>query len=182
MVALFATAMMSCQKDNEPSPAGDDSQLNIADNTLVYDGTTYKFDHVVVDYYHSQLTLMGAYTEDTLESGSPRLMVEGIHLMPESWNNSFDLASASQYPDGVMVCLHLYGVVEMSFEQFNNGGNTGAYGTLDGQEYENESIFSSGTYTVSGNNDGTPITVTYNGKLKNGKTLKLKLVSGSYNV
>jgi hypothetical protein len=79
-----------------------------------------------------------------------------------------------------MVSLHLYGVVEMTFEMFNNGGNTGGYGTLDGQEYENESIFSSGTYSVSGNNDGTPITVTYDGVLKNGKTLKMKLVSDNY--
>lgn len=182
MVALLATAIVSCQKDDEANPAGGETQSTIADNTLVYDGTTYVFDHVVVDYYHSELTLLSASTEDTLESGSPRLSVEGIHIMPECWNNSFDLASASQYPDGVMVGMHMSGVVEMSFEQYNNGSNTGGYGTLDGQTYENESIFSSGTYTVSGNNDGTPITVTYDGVLKNGKTLKLKIVSGSYNV
>lgn len=176
MVAFAMTAMVACNKDKD----NEDSPLNIANNTLVYDGQTYTFDHVVVDYYHSQLTLMSAFTDDTLENGSPRLMVQGIHIMPEVWNNSFDLADATQYPDGVMVSLHLYGVVEMTFEMFNNGENTGGYGTLDGQEYENESIFSSGTYSVSGNNDGTPITVTYDGVLKNGKTLKMKLVSDNY--
>ena len=165
MVAFTMTAMVACNKDKD----NEDSPLNIANNTLVYDGQTYTFDHVVVDYYHSQLTLMGAFTDDTLENGSPKLMVQGIHIMPEVWNNSFDLADATQYPDGVMVSLHLYGVVEMTFEMFNNGGNTGGYGTLDGQEYENESIFSSGTYSVSGN-----------GVLKNGKTLKMKLVSDNY--
>ena len=176
MVAFAMTAMVACDKeDNEGG-----STLNIADNTLVYDGQTYKFDQVVVDYYHSQLTLMSAFTNDTLEDGSPKQMVQGIHIMPEVWNHSFDLADASKYPDGVMVALHLYGLVNITFEQWNNGDNTGAWGTLDGVQYENESIFSSGTYTVSGNNDGTPITVTYDGVLKNGKKIQMKLVSGNY--
>ena len=48
--------------------------------------------------------------------------------------------------------------------------------------YEHESIFTSATYRVSGNNDGTPITVTLDGTLKNGKTLQMKLVSGRYDV
>ena len=55
-------------------------------------------------------------------------------------------------------------------------------GCIDSVYYENESIFTNGTYRVSGNNDGTPITVTLNGKLKNGKTLQMKLVSGNYEV
>ena len=53
---------------------------------------------------------------------------------------------------------------------------------LDGVYYEHESIFTSATYRVSGNNDGTPITVTLDGTLKNGKTLQMKLVSGRYDV
>lgn len=176
MVAFSMIAFVSCDKE------GEGSADSLADNTLVYDGHTYTFDNVVVDYYHSALTLMSAYTSDTLEYGSPKLMVDGIHIMPAVWNKTLDLTNTSQWPEDVMVALHLYGLVEMNFEAWNNGGNMGAYGNLDGVDYEDESIFSSGTYTVMGNNDGTPITVTYDGTLKNGKKLQLKLVSGNYNV
>lgn len=180
MVALFATAMMSCQKENVNE--GNGSQTEIAKNTLVYDGTTYTFSDVVVTYYHSQLTLMFAFTGDTLENGQPRLSVEGIHIVPSVWNKTLDLASYAQYPEDATVTLNISGEVNLSYEAWDNGGMVGSHGILDGQEYENESIFTSGTYNVSGNNDGTPITVTVDGKLKNGKTLKMKIVSDNYNL
>ena len=186
MVALMATAIVSCNKDDDSSSsAGGNgggnggSTLNIAANTLIYDGITYSFDEVIVDYYHSSLTLMSAFTSETLEDGTPLLTVDGIHITPNMWNRDFDLTSQAQWPDEVSVYLYLSGVLDFNFDGWCNGDrDMGGY--LDGVSYEHSSIFSSGTYRVSGNNDGTPITVTVDGVLKNGKTFQMKLVSGNY--
>ena len=180
-VAFFATAMFSCQKDKDDD-SGDGDAMQIDANTLVYDGQTYTFDDVVVDYYHSELTLVSAYTRDTLDDGQPRLALKGIHITPSTWNATFDLANASGWPDGALVSLHLSGILNISFEAWSDQGTMGGGGDLDGVHYENESIFSSGTYKVSGSNNGTPITITYDGVLKNGKKFQAKIVSGSYDV
>ena len=181
MVAFVATAMFSCQKD--PEDNGDDSQtMDIANNTLVYDGQTYTFDNVVVDYYHSELTLVSAFTNDTLTTGEPELELQGIHITPNTWNVSFDLANASGWPDGALVNLHLSGILNINFEAWSDNGVMGGGGDLDGVHYENESIFSSGTYKVSGYNNGTPITITYDGTLKNGKKFQAKIVSKNYDI
>ena len=184
MVAFALTAMIACKKDNNDTDDNGNGQptASIADNTLVYDGQTYKFDDVVVDYYHSELTLVSAFTSDTLDNGDPRLSLEGIHITPSTWNKTFDLANASQWPGEAMVPLHLRGVLNISFEAWANDGVMGGGGDLDGVHYENESIFSSGTYTVSGNNNGTPITITYDGTLKNGKKFQAKVVSNNYDI
>ena len=173
LMALVASMMFF-------AACGDDDEQTLADNTIVYDGQVYTLDDVVVDYYHSELTLLNAYTRDTLESGEPRLAVEGIHLTPNVWNKSFDLANTSQWPEMMMAGMHISGTLHISFEIWNNDGAIGGGGNIDEVQYENTSIFTSGTYTVSGNNDGTPITILYDGVLKNGKTFKMKLVSGNY--
>lgn len=176
MMFVAAATMMfvSCGKDDEKS-----SDLNLADNTLVYDGVTYTFDHVMVDYCHDALTLVVAETADTLEDGSPRLRLDGIHVSPNAWNYNFNLADLSQWPDEVMVNLVFSGVLDISYTSYVNG-DRGVSGRLDGEYYEEESIFTSGTYRVSGNNDGTPVTITVDGTLKNGKTMQMKLVTPDY--
>ena len=184
MMFVAAAAMMfaSCGKDNENggSGSGGGSQQSIADNTMVYDGVTYKFDHVMVGYCHEELTLITAETADTLLDGSPRLMLDGIHITPEAWNRDFNLADISQWPvEYVMINLVFTGVLDISYTSYVNG-DRGVSGRLDGEYYEDETIFTSGTYRVSGNNDGTPVTITVNGTLKNGKTLKIKLVTPDY--
>ncbi len=176
MVAMLATAMVSCEKDND----SDDSQMNIADNTIVYDGQTYTIDNVWVDYYHSELTLISAATGETMDNGDPLVYVDGIHITPNAWNRDFDLTDNSQWPDEVSVYLIFNGVLGINYVGWVNGDRDMS-GDLDGVGYEHESIFTSGTYRVSGNNDGTPITITVNGKLKNGKTLQMKIVTGNYN-
>ena len=181
-VALFATAMFSCQKDKDDNDDNGGSQTSIADNTLVYDGQTYTFDNVVVDYYHSELTLVSAFTNDTLTTGEPKLELQGIHITPTTWNVSFDLANASGWPNDALVGLHLSGIININFEAWSDNGVMGGGGDLDGVHYENESIFSSGTYKVSGYNNGTPITITYDGTLKNGKKFQAKIVSKNYDV
>lgn len=180
MVAFAMTAMVACDKDNE----SDATEMNIADNTLVYDGVTYTFSVVDVDYRHNEMTLVSAMTGDTLDNGEPVLMLHHMHITPNVWNRDFNLVDQSQWPnDEVAVDLILYGSFELAFEGgVDYNGNKYMGGRLDGVEYEGESIFTSGTYRVSGNNDGTPITITVNGKLRNGKTLQMKIVSGNYNV
>lgn len=187
MMFVAAAAMMfaACDKDDENGNTnggtnGGGSQTALADNTLVYDGVTYTFDYIMVGYCHDELTLITAETADTLEDGTPRLMLDGIHITPEAWNRDFNLADISQWPvEYVMINLVFTGVLDISYTSFVNG-DRGVSGRLDGEYYESESIFTSGTYRVSGNNDGTPITVTANGTLRNGKTLQLKLVTPSY--
>lgn len=184
MMFVAAAAMMfaSCGKDNENggSGSGGGSQQSIADNTMVYDGVTYKFDHVMVGYCHEELTLITAETADTLLDGSPRLMLDGIHITPDAWNRDFNLADISQWPvEYVMINLVFSGVLDISYTSYVNG-DRGVSGRLDGQYYEDESIFTSGTYRVSGNNDGTPVTITVDGTLKNGKTMQIKLVTPDY--
>lgn len=187
MMFVAAAAMMfaGCGKDDENGNTnggtnGGGSQTALADNTVVYDGVTYTFDYIMVGYCHDELTLITAETADTLEDGTPRLMLDGIHITPEAWNRDFNLADINQWPvEYVMINLVFTGVLDISYTSFVNG-DRGVSGRLDGEYYESESIFTSGTYRVSGNNDGTPITVTANGTLRNGKTLQLKLVTPSY--
>lgn len=182
LVAFAMTTMVSCEKDND----GDDSDLplDIADNTLVYDGVTYTFSDVEVDFRHDELTLVSAMTGETQDNGEPLLTLHRLHITPNVWNRDFDLADQSQWPDDeVAVELILEGVFELSFEGVvNYNGDKFMGGRLDGMEYEGSSIFTSGNYRVSGNNDGTPITITVNGVLINGKTFQMKLVSGNYNL
>lgn len=182
-IALLATAMVSCDKEDETNNASNGgTQLNIPANTLIYDGTSYTFDNVYVDYYHNQLTLVSAETNDTLDNGEPKLSIQGIHITPNAWNKTLDLANASQWPEDVMVALHLSGELNISYESWNNGGEMGSWGEFEGEEIQNTSIFTSGTYRVSGNNNGTPITITYDCTLKNGKKLQIKLVTDNYDV
>lgn len=181
MVAFAMTAMVACSKDDNKGSNNNEPTSGIANNTLIYDGTKYTFDYVGVGYFHQSLTLMGATTSDTLENGEPLLTVDGIHITPEIWNKDIDLANQDQWVDGMVIDLVFNGAFNMSYAGYYNGDKD-INGELDGVSYEHESIFTSGTYHVSGNNDGTPITVTLNGVLKNGKTLQMKLVSGNYNV
>lgn len=186
MLMSVALLMTACKKDKpQPDNSGNNGNTTpsqtIADNTLVYDGVTYHIDNVDVGYYHSELTLIMATTNDTLEDGSPLLTVDDIHISPNVWNRTYDMVDQSQWPDFSMLGLILMGAVDLGYEGFCNGG-TGTHGWLDGVSYEEGNIFSSGTYRVDGNNDGTPITVTVDGTLINGKTLKMKLVSGNYEI
>lgn len=181
-IALFATIMVSCDKEDVKNNASNGgTQLNIPANTLIYDGTSYTFDIVDVDYYHSELTLVSAETSEIVNE-EPKLSIHGIHITPNAWNKTLDLSNASQWPEDVMVALHLSGELNISYESWNNGGQLGSWGEFNGEELENTSLFTSGTYRVSGNNDGTPITITYDCTLKNGKKLQIKLVTDNYDV
>lgn len=176
MVAMFATAVMSCSKDKD-----DESTLNIPDNTLVYDGVTYHMN-TVQDRYHEELTLVMAESEEADTSGESLIRFDGLHIRPGMWNHTTNLVSPDANDE--------YGI----YFFLSDGSSIRAYGYPDGQGqysiggnifddyYEQEPIFTSGTFSISGNNDGTPITVTLDCVLKNGKTLQMKLVTNSIDV
>lgn len=158
MVAFAMTAMVACsEKDNEP----ESTTSNLADNTLVYDGTTYHMD-AVQSYYHAGLTTVDAVSQET--DGSGNFMVEfgRLHIRPTMWNKTVDVFTV------------------------NNDEETwecGFQGAIWGEEYVGVyDGFSSCKIGVKGNNDGTPVTVTLDGTLKNGKKLQMKLVTNSQNI
>jgi len=173
----FVAAMLAFSGCGKDEPTVDD----MADNTVEYDGQTYTLDQVFVDYYHSKLTTILAVTSETLEDGSPKLMLEGIHITPDMWNRELDLTDQTNWPDYATVNLYFTGAFNLIYSGFKNG-DASMRGELDGVKYDNESIFTSGTHKITGANDGTPITLTVDGKLKNGKTLRMKLVTPSYQI
>ncbi len=173
----FVAAMLALSGCGKEETSVDD----MADNTVEYNGQTYSLDQVSVGYFHEALTLVTAATSDTLEDGMPKLMVDGIHIMPDMWNTEFDLTDMTNWPEGSMVILYFSGAFQMNYNTYKDGG-TWMEGLLDSVYYENESIFTSGTEKIVGNNDGTPITITVDGELKNGKTLRMKIVTPSYQV
>lgn len=186
ILCAFAATMMlfsACGKDDDSNSGnGGGNQPNIADNTVVYDDHTYTVDLVEVDYYNPSLTLVDATSSVAADDGSPSLEVHGIHITPDIWNRDIDLTNLDQWTDGMVVDLmFVWPDQSIEYQAYYNGDKD-ISGLLDGVSYEHESIFTRATYHVSGNNDGTPITVTLDAVLKNGKTLQMKIVTGNYNV
>lgn len=173
MMAFAAVMFSACEKDNKAE--------DLPDNTLTYNESSYTFGDVEVFYYHPELTVLSAYTTDTMADGRHLLAVEGIHITPDMWNKTLDLTNVGGWSEGTLVELHFSGDITLSFSAYCNG-DAYASGELDGVNYENESIFKSGTFKVTGKNDGTPITIILDGELKNGKQLKMKIVTPKYTV
>lgn len=156
MVAFAMTAMFaSCDKDEEEN----NTPTEIADNTLVYDGVTY---HMISfqSFYHDGLTTVDAVSQET-EGEMPMVEFIRLHIRPTMWNRTVDIFTANSD--------------EETWE-------CGFGGTVFGVEYiDVYDGFSSCKIGVYGNNDGTPVTVTLDGTMNNGKTLQMKLVTGNSN-
>ena len=154
MVAFAMTAMVACdEKENEPETTASD----LADNTLVYDGTTY---HMVAgqSFYHTGLTTVDAGSQETDGSGNSMVEFFGLHIRPTMWNKTVDVLTV------------------------NNDEETwqcGFQGVLFGEYSDVTESFSACKIGIKGNNDGSPVTVTLDGTMKNGKTLQMKLVTNS---
>lgn len=180
MVAFAMTAFVACSKDNNDNTdnnggnggGNNEPTLNVADNTVIYGGTIYHMN-TEVNYMNEDLTFCWANSTETTGDGSPKMVFSEIHIYPDMWGEATDLSATCS------VVFRFEGS-DLSLSDVWNGEFCTGY--IDGVEYENESPFTEGTFCVSGNNDGTPITVTLDGKLKNGKKLQMKLVSDSYTV
>jgi len=143
--------------------------MDLADNTIVYDGTIHSLDYVNQERYHEELTYVYGATNETDSEGNAVLAVDGIHIRPGMWNTTIDLSSFTEMTESATPIV-ISGSVNVSFL----GGN----GVIDGVRYE-ENICKSCVFTVQGNNDGTPITITLDAELINGKVLQMKLVTSS---
>lgn len=171
-VAAAAMLFAACGKDEEDV---------LVDNTLVYDGVTYHLDQsqMYIDRFHAGLTLVTAMTVEQQE-GNAAITVDHFHIVGDDWNKTRDLANLKE---GEAYELAFAGpVLTCSAFGHRDNGRTYNGGLLDGTEYEDAPVVTEGTLRVEGNNDGTPITVLLDCKLRNGKVLKMKLVTPSYEI
>ena len=141
---------------------------------------------MIVDVWpqNQYVTLLVADSEETGSNSEAVVRFDGFHIF--GWNQTVDLASPGddeyalsfQWDSGFSIYAYAapYGIGD------DNGGLHYIGGNIGEEKFDGESLFTEGTLSVSGNNDGTPITVILDGKLKNGKTLKMKLVSGNYDI
>lgn len=171
LFSLAATMMLfaACGKDNENDG---DNQPNIATNTVVYNGMTYHMNNMV-SYANEDLTFFMSTSTEVNDNEYPRMMFGEIHIYPEMWGKTYnlsvleDIAGIRFFDGSDLFCSTTY-----------NG--TGYDGCIDDVDYPNESPFTEGTFSIRGNNDGTPVTLTLDGTLRNGKTIQMKLVTDSY--
>jgi hypothetical protein len=158
---------------------GKDKVEDLADNTLVYDGTVYHLDQsqMFIDRFHAGLTLVTAMSVEQ-QDGNAVITVDHFHIAGDDWNKTRDLANLNE---GEAYELAFIGtVLTCSAFGHRNNGSTYCGGQLNGTEYEDTPVVTEGTLRVEGNNDGTPITVLLDCKLINGKELKMKLVTPEY--
>lgn len=170
-VALATTLMFAaCEKDDD-TPA----EPTLADNTLVYDGVTYQMTPML-EIYNNQLTMLNAFSKDTSLNGEPKITLDHFHILSNEefnmWNSTTNLANPtgnSHYEIAFM------GEV---LTMMGRGDATSAQGMIDDVPYQNQSVFTSGTLKVTGENDGSgKVLVELDCVLKNGKALKMKIRS-----
>ena len=171
-VAAAAMLFAACGKDNVE---------DLADNTLIYDGTTYHLDQskMEINYFHPGLTLVTAMSVEQ-QDGNAAITVDHLHIVGDDWNKTRDLANLN---DGEQYELNFIGsVLNCSAFCQKDQGRINCGGQLNGTEYNDTPIVTEGTLRVEGNNNGTPITVLLDCKLVNGKLLKMKLVTPQYSI
>lgn len=164
-VALATTLMFAaCEKDDDTA-----AEPTLADNTLVYNGVTYQMTPFL-EIYNSQLTMLNAFSTDTSLNGQPKITFDHFHIHSDDWNTTTNLVN----PTGDRF-------YEIAFDgevltMMGRGDANFAEGMIDGVPYENQSIFTSGTLKVTGENDGSgKVLVELDCVLKNGKALKMKI-------
>lgn len=159
MIIAAATAMMftACNRDEE---------LNLDDNTFVYDGVTYQMTPLMDGY--------APYSQSIeLTDSMPSITFDGWHT-PESMRgktiNLVDIAENERYG------FRIYGSVLFidCAAEWEEGVAT-YNGRIGEDDEEGGCIFTSGTYNISGDNNKT--TITLDCVLKNGKTIQMKLVT-----
>ncbi len=175
MIVLLTTAMVACKKD-KPKPDENNGGNNdapaateAAANTLVLNGTVY---HLNSHYQYSaeqDRSYAGASTVETDANGDPLYDiisdVENFCL-----NRTLDLTTA--YDDAsYYFAIHNSMWSEQIFQDYHVGN--GFYGMINDVDYGEDSIFSSGTLTVS--KDDNAFTYKVTGVLKNGKSLSFHI-------
>lgn len=167
MMFVAATAMMlaSCEKDNE-------NTTDLENNTVVYNGVTYHMNNMV-SYANEDLTFFMSMSTETTDDENPRMVFGEIHIYPEMWGKTYNLSVLEEIQG-----LRFFDGPDLFCSTTYNGN--GYDGSIDDVDYPDESPFTKGTFSIRGNNDGSPVTVTLDGTLRNGKTIQMKLVTNSY--
>ena len=196
IAAAAALLFAACGKDEENSnnnasgsQGGGSNTPALADNTLVYDGVTYHVNRdttgMVVMYYHDELTLFSAWSTEKDSGSMSKIALAHFHIMPGMWNKTQNLASLAreEFYEVIVEGTVLNLIARGSCYESGSNGSLLTYfgGNLDGTEYdETQCLFSSGSFTVTGRNDGSPFTVEMDATLINGKRLQMKLTSPDY--
>ena len=176
--ALMMTAVAGCNKEKDKENKNDSQPLVLTDNTLIYEGVSYEM--IFNAYYNNpDLTLVTVQSKDTLEDGTPKISLDGLHIRPENWNKTVDLASPAE-GEGWGTFFFNGTVLNCGGYCYKTEGQLDCRGTIDEVEYTDKSIFKSGTFSLTGNNDGTPITIILDGVLQTDKRIQMKLVSDEY--
>lgn len=166
-VAVATMMFVSCGKDNKEENGSDIPQTDIANNTLVYDGVTYQMEPLPAGNAPSSAS------KDSID-GEPLFFFDGYHFRDESmWNKTINLAALSEGEEYSIMILG--SVLDLNCSGWWEAGQAMYWGEIDGQEYENECVFTSGTFGLYG--DVNNATVILDCVLKNGKTLRMKLVT-----
>lgn len=166
-VAVATMMFVSCGKDNKEENGPDIPQTDIANNTLVYDGVTYQMEPLPAGNAPSSAS------KDSID-GEPLFFFDGYHFRDESmWNKTINLAALSEGEEYSIMILG--SVLDLNCSGWWEAGQAMYWGEIDGQEYENECVFTSGTFGLYG--DVNNATVILDCVLKNGKTLRMKLVT-----
>ena len=174
MLFLAATALLfsACNDDEKNNSGNGSSADQLENNTLVYDGVTYKMIPFA-EIYHGQLTLVTAFSEDTNANGESKVIFDHFHIRNNEefnmWNSTIDFNALKEHEDYE---INIMGDI-LTLSAW--GSNQYAGGIIDDKEYDSESVFTKGTQKVIGNNDRTPFTVIIDAVLKNGKSLQIKL-------
>ncbi len=175
MIALLTTAMVACKKDN-PQPSNNNGGNNgtpatteAAANTLVLNGTVYQLNSFYQYSAEQDRSYAGAWTVETDPNGDPLYDiisdVENFCL-----NRTLDLTTA--YDDAsYYFAIHNSTWSEQIFQDYHVGNSF--YGMINDEDYGEDSIFSSGTLTVS--KDENAFTYKVTGVLKNGKSISFHI-------
>lgn len=169
MMFVAAAAMMfaSCGKDNNEGNSSNIPQTDIANNTLVYDGVTYQMEPLPAGNAPSSAS------KDSID-GEPLFFFDGYHFRDESMRNkTINLAALSEGEEYSIMILG--SVLDLNCSGWWEAGQAMYWGEIDGHEYENECVFTNGTFGIYGDINNT--TVIFDCVLKNGKTLRMKLVT-----
>lgn len=171
MIALLTIAMVACKKDNpQPSNNGGNNGENndtptLVDNVLIYDGVTYTGEASA-----SISNGMIQYVLQKIDGENDNFLVQGSYKGAD--NCTFDLTKVVEGVDFYVHVLIEGGVFDMQYTAYTEHG---LWSFVDGDNTSGISSFTSGTATVTKNGDN--LTIVMDGVVRNGKSLKCKLVT-----
>lgn len=167
MVAMFATAMVSCTKDNKDDNENKDNNTptEAAANMAIIDGHTLHLD-CRYSIEHSGRGYLDGESVEILDS-VPCLNIRGDVTQK---NRTYDLTH--HYTDGDYAFGVGVNTGDTSFYYFQQDNHIDGYplfyGTINEQEYDN-GAFQSGTLTINCTDD--LLTYKLTGVLRNGKAV-----------